>query len=133
MIAIFIFASVLLLTANARADTLIINITGIEKNKGKIYIGVFNKVEDFPEGKRFQQRVSESGNNRLKVTFNLQAGKYAVGIFQDRNNNEVIDKNFLGIPKEKYGFSGKKTFGKPSFFNAAIDVKQNKIITVNLH
>lgn len=48
----------------------------------------------------------------------LQPGKYAVAAYHDINNNEKLDRNFVGIPKEPYGFSGKKGFGTPNFSRA---------------
>jgi uncharacterized protein (DUF2141 family) len=35
----------------------------------------------------------------------LPHGEYAISLFVDSNGNKKIDKNFLGIPKEQYGFS----------------------------
>ena len=32
-------------------------------------------------------------------------GKYGISIYLDENKNGKLDVNFLGIPKEKYGFS----------------------------
>ena len=45
-------------------------------------------------------------------------GDYAVAIIQDLNENEKLDKNFLGIPKEPYGFSGKWKSGGSSYDKA---------------
>ncbi len=38
-----------------------------------------------------------------------------MAVYHDVNNNEELDKNFVGIPKEPYGFSGKNGFGSPYF------------------
>ena len=39
---------------------------------------------------------------------NVKTGTYAVAVFHDANNNNQMDKNFLGIPKEGYGASRNK-------------------------
>ena len=50
--------------------------------------------------------VEVSDNESVTVVFeDLPAGTYAVAVFFDVNDNGKMDKNFLGIPKEKYGFS----------------------------
>jgi uncharacterized protein (DUF2141 family) len=37
-------------------------------------------------------------------------------VVHDQNNNLKLDTNFLGLPKEPYGFSNNpKVVGKPSF------------------
>jgi uncharacterized protein (DUF2141 family) len=42
----------------------------------------------------------------ITYTFkNLNSGIYAISIFHDVNKNNTLDKNFLGIPNEGYGFS----------------------------
>ena len=43
----------------------------------------------------------------------LPHGEYAVTLFVDFNGNNKLDKNFLGIPKEQYGFSN-NVMGKMS-------------------
>lgn len=112
------------------ADTLTVNVSGVEISKGNIRIGIFNSKDEFPEGNRFQEVFISSKENTVQNTFKLKPGKYAVAVFQDENNNQKMDKNFFGIPKEKYGFSGRKVFGKPNFYNAMIDVENYKTITI---
>jgi uncharacterized protein (DUF2141 family) len=57
-------------------------------------------------------------------------------VYQDENANGQLDRNFIGIPKENYGFSrdaaGK--FGPPGFDDAAIDVGDEVTVAkVKLH
>jgi uncharacterized protein (DUF2141 family) len=43
-------------------------------------------------------------------------GTYAVVAFQDENGNGKVDRNFLGIPTEKIGFSNNPSlWGAPRF------------------
>ena len=54
----------------------------------------------------------------------LPHGEYAIAIFVDANRNGKMDKNFLGIPKEQYGFSN-NVMGRmaaPSFEQAKFEV-----------
>jgi uncharacterized protein (DUF2141 family) len=49
-------------------------------------------------------------------------GKCAVAVYQDINENNQLDQNFLGISKEPIGFGNNhKPFGKPSFESALIE------------
>ena len=56
-----------------------------------------------------------------KETFEIPAGTYAVGYYVDVNENEKLDTNFFGIPKEEYGFSNnvRGKFGPPTFESAS--------------
>lgn len=54
----------------------------------------------------------------------ISPGTYAVKVFHDVNDNGVLDANWIGIPKEPYGFSNDAmgTFGPPSFEQASFKV-----------
>ena len=62
-------------------------------------------------------------------------GNYAITLFHDENNNMELDTNFLGIPKEPYGFSNnaKSPFGPPGFQAALVEFsKEGDEITILL-
>ena len=56
----------------------------------------------------------------------VPAGTWAVLAYQDENENGELDRNFIGIPKENYGFSrdAASRFGPPDFDDAAIEVRE---------
>ena len=64
----------------------------------------------------------------------LPPGRYAVAAYVDDNRNGMQDKNLLGVPKEKYGFSNdvRGTFGPPDFAEAAFDIGGN-VVTKSIH
>jgi uncharacterized protein (DUF2141 family) len=66
----------------------------------------------------------------------LPLGKYAVAAYVDNNKNGRQDKNFLGVPKEIYGFSNdaRGMFGPPDFTEAAFDIGENAVTkSIHLH
>jgi uncharacterized protein (DUF2141 family) len=56
----------------------------------------------------------------------LPEGRYAIKAFHDLNGNGEMDLNWIGIPKEPYGFSNNAmgTMGPPKFDQAAFPVKK---------
>lgn len=52
-------------------------------------------------------------------------GGYAVALFHDENDNAKMDTNFIGIPKEGYGFSNnaRGRLSAPTFEQAAFSLK----------
>lgn len=45
-------------------------------------------------------------NGRVRVSIaDLPPGPYAVAAYQDVNGNQQLDRNWLGVPSEPYGFS----------------------------
>ena len=53
----------------------------------------------------------------------LEPGQYTVSVFQDLDGTEKLDKNFVGMPREPYGFSGKWESGGSSFKDALIELE----------
>ena len=71
----------------------------------------------------------------MSYTFpELEEGKYAVAVFHDENKNGKLDKNYLGIPTEVYGFSNnaRRTFSAPSFEEAEVNLKSDLTISIVL-
>jgi len=52
----------------------------------------------------------------------LPPGTYAIAAYHDENGNGRLDENFLGMPKEGFGFSRNPDtrFGPPKFDTAAV-------------
>lgn len=96
------------LIATSQSSTQTIVFHNLDKKEGKIYIAWYNKGEDFTKKDKIHlAKVVEARNtNTVKVAFeNILPGTYAIAAFFDQNGNGIMDTNFFGIPKEKYGFS----------------------------
>jgi uncharacterized protein (DUF2141 family) len=109
--------------AAAAAGDLTIEVSGITPDRGKVYIAVYDRPDTFPAGRQRAGQVLEPQDRYLTVHFdNLPPGQYAAAAFQDFNGNGKLDKNFLGIPKEPYGFSqeARRSLGPPTFAEAAV-------------
>jgi uncharacterized protein (DUF2141 family) len=65
----------------------------------------------------FSKSVKPGGKSEFSIPVDLPKGEWAVAITQDMNNNDKIDKNFLGIPTEPYAFSNniRPTVAAPGF------------------
>ena len=83
----------------------------IVKNLGSptapIIIGVYGTKNKFPDpnDQLKQYKFKPNGTELNAKIKNLKYGIYALAVYQDVNRNGKIDKDFLGIPKEPYGFS----------------------------
>jgi uncharacterized protein (DUF2141 family) len=112
------------------AITLTIEVRGFKNMNGTIKLNIQNE-----EKKEVFQKVEglKSTTYRLLVT-GLDAGKYAVNVFHDKNNNNKLDANWMGIPKEGWGCSNdaKGFMSAPSFKDKLFELKENKTIIINL-
>lgn len=89
--------------------TLTLEVRGLRSGDGKVVAGLFDSGEAFPRKGAGWVRGALSrslADGRASVTFeNLAPGTYAVAIFHDENDNDQLDTNFVGIPKEGVGAS----------------------------
>ena len=110
---------------------------------GELHIAIYDSKEAFEEDRGEQGGpapgivdglIVAATPGKVSVDFNLPAGTYAIGVFHDVNGNNSLDTNFLGIPKEQYGFGNDATgsFGPPSFDEAAIKVSKHATHTIIL-
>ncbi len=129
-----IFSLIVSLSFLSTTD-LSIRIKGISGNE-RVYVGLYNKRDNFKNIlKTYKSKIVKSSSSSYKVIFkNIPNGIYAVSIFQDTNNNGKLDKNFLGIPTEKYGFSNniKPIFRGANFEESKFILNSDKNLTIDI-
>ncbi len=118
-------------------NSLSVVITNIKQNKGNIRLGIFKNSETFPvTGKQYQGYEFPVKNYKASIQIpNIPKGNYAIGILHDANGNKKMDKNFLGLPLEPYGFSNdaRATFSAPSFESAKFYHDGNTALTIKVY
>lgn len=87
------------------------------ENKGKIYVAVFDKEENFMTQNFFKSVIVEVESDAFEVTFkDVPYGDYAVSAFHDINGNGQMDFNEYGMPVEDYAMSGETNpMGAPTW------------------
>lgn len=111
-----------------------VTVKNIKDPKGTIRVGLFNNEKDFLE-KAIDGKIVKAAGTEVTVLFeNLKAGDYAVSVIHDENENGELDSNFMGVPKEGYGFSNNAMgmLGPPSFDDAVIAVASKKSVTITV-
>ena len=117
---------------------LTVKFENIKGSKGMILVALYNKSKGFPEDKKTVYRKAKSiiKNGTANIEFtNMPYGDYAVAAMHDENNNLEMDKNFLGIPEEGYGFSNniKPKLSAPSFNDCKFQLNSDKkTITISM-
>lgn len=113
-----------------------ITVNGISESSGTVHIALFQDAESFPEyGRQFKGMVVPAKSGEVKCAFRgIKNGKYAIAVFHDKNRNGKLDRNFLGMPTEKYGFSNnaRATFSAPSFSDAAFQLSKNTLLSITI-
>lgn len=116
--------------------TLTVTVDNIKTMEGSIEVGLFNQDGKFLEKNEAYKSVSVKVTSITEtvVIENLPKGTYAISLYHDINGNGICDRNFMGIPKEPYGFSNnfKPKFSAPTFADCTFDVEANHSMTIDL-
>ena len=137
------FVSSLLAMLEIQASELVINLSD-QKKAGTLMLAIYNNAEAF-EGSVIKEKRSEVGVfkglelylepiDSTQLSIEIPDGEYAIAFFIDANGNKKLDKNFLGIPKEQFGFSNNAmgTLSAPSFEQAKFKVAGNTVQNIKL-
>lgn len=115
---------------------LTVEINNINKIKGSVKVAVFNTDKNFLEKDSAIRNYSLNVDSSSKkiVIDDLPKGVYAIAIYHDVNSDDVCNLNFIGIPKEPYGFSNnfRPKFSAPKFADCKISLVKNQTIKINL-
>ena len=131
-----ILASILLLSishAYAFATNVKIEISNIAVSSGKLYIAVYHSEKTFKKTPYKNYKLN-SDKSAVTITDQWPEGDYVVTVYQDKNDNNKLDTNFLGIPKEPVGISNYSGKGIPGGFDELkVHVSENnQILRVNM-
>ena len=103
-------------------------INNLKSNKGPLYIRILDENEN-----PVIVGTSSVTNYSSKISFDsISPGKYAIQFFHDENENQKMDFNLIGIPKEKFGSSNdvKPILGPPKFEKMLFEIYEDKKIVM---
>ena len=113
----------------AVAQDIHVEISKIKHREGELVVAIFDSQQSFLKKPLRVVRVPPDGDKVEAVFAGMAPGNYAISVFHDRNLNDVLDSNVLGIPQEGFGFSKNVMgfFGPPSFQSARFSVNTGDI------
>lgn len=132
---ILLSCAVLLAALPASAATVEVRVTNVTGGKGKVNVAVCDR-ERFLKQCAYSASVPARDGETVVILKDIPPGTWAVLAYQDENENMELDRNFIGIPKENYGFSrdAASRFGPPGFEDAAIAVREGTTVApIRLH
>lgn len=139
--AVFLLPCLLSLVGLASAEdpapsdrsSLEVVVTGFENDKGNLALALHNSPDSYlaedtakKPFRHFTLPIQDKKSNL--VIEDLPPGEYAVTAFHDENDNNKLDTNFLGIPREAIGFSGSERprFGAPDYDQVRFTLKAGR-------
>ena len=132
-----LYIALLILSTKAVAQNEItVEVLNVPDTKGKINVALYDREDAFLKFEGVYASASsaaETGKTQV-VLENIPAGNYAIALFYDKNGNDKLDTNWIGIPKEKVAFSNAKMklFGPPSFEECSFSLQEDMKISIDL-
>jgi uncharacterized protein (DUF2141 family) len=117
-------------------STITVRIEALRNDQGTVYVSLFDNKKSFKDNKGalLSGKARPAKQAAVVVLDKVTPGRYALLFLHDENDNQKLDTNWIGIPKEGFGYSkdvmGK--FGPPSFEDAVLDVPAGPV-TIVIH
>jgi uncharacterized protein (DUF2141 family) len=106
------------ITIPTQAATVIVQVNKVKSAQGDIRASLCETEAAYKADKCIKEIVLKAEKGTTQLVFeNVTPGTYGIQLMHDKNANGDMDYNFLGIPKEGYGFSNnaKPRLSQPSF------------------
>lgn len=126
----------LLCTGAAVADSgpsLSVPVSTVRSGNGRLYVALYDQNNWLKPGRFVALRLVPAQRGTVVARFNsVRPGRYSVAVFHDENNNGTVDRNFLGLPSEGFGFSRRTPLRVPSFGETSFDLATPRTMPVQL-
>ncbi|UCD60886.1 MAG: DUF2141 domain-containing protein [Flavobacteriaceae bacterium] len=126
---ISLFITALIANAqDAKSITLTVTIENVASNEGQILTALHTK-DTFMKGPGIQNIKSEAKPGSISFIFeDVKPGAYAISSMHDINENQRMDFQDNGMPKESYAMSGSELImGPPAFQDVKFEVDGNDL------
>jgi len=124
----------LMLSGTAMAQTLKIDLHGVQNDKGNIRVGLYSDPKGFrKEAQALKVIEVPAKKGTVAVEFpGLQAGWYAVMAYHDEDSNGRLNLLLGMYPTEGYGLSNNPSvFGPPTFEDSSFRI-EDKDLHINI-
>ena len=114
--------------SKSKTNSIHVKINKLPSNKGHVILTLHNE-ETFMKSAGVKNIKAEIIDGKIDINFeDIEPGTYAILVLHDANDNNKMDFENTGRPKEAYGTSNNSmSFGPPSFTDAKFEVNQEDI------
>ncbi len=113
-----------------------VSVSAVGSSNGWIEFALYRNPDTFAKvGTTYRLSRTDAQKGIVNYTFkDLEAGKYAVVVYHDVNQNKICDKNFFGVPTEGYAFSNnvRPNLSVPSFEDCCFKFQQDRNISIKM-
>lgn len=124
-------AAATLLTYGQDLKIVVKNVKG---DNGMVLLALYNSADQFMKKEIMTLQVKPTDGEAVAEFKAVALGVYAISVMHDTNGNKELDSNFMGMPKEGFGFSNDAMgmFGPPDFKKASFEHTGKKEVVIKL-
>lgn len=125
---VLLFSFYLGSSQEANGIAITVTIDNVVSNEGKVMVALHTE-DTFMKGPGVQNLESEIVDGTVTITFEaVSAGTFAILALHDVNENQRMDYQPNGMPKESFGMSGNEMImGPPTFNDAKFEVTNENL------
>jgi uncharacterized protein (DUF2141 family) len=135
--ALIVSSALALTVPLAMAADLTVTVNDLRSAKGDLLVSVVDSEEGWNNqatpvaAEKLAVAEKSTDGKSLQVKFTLPAGRYAVQVLHDENENGKMDFNTLGIPTEGHGASNNPVvMRRPYFSETVFELKESSTAIV---
>ncbi len=123
LILTLVFTNLVATAQEIKGVNITVTIENVLSNEGKI-LGSLHSEETFMKGAGLKNEAINASKGEVTLSFSdVTPGTFAIMFLHDSNNNNRMDYETNGMPKESYATSGSvELYGPPTFNTAKFEV-----------
>ena len=128
IILTLVFTKLVATAQEIKGVNITVTIENVLSDEGKI-IGALHSTETFMKSPGILNESIDASKGEVTLTFSgVTPGTFALMILHDSNNNNRMDFETNGMPKESYATSGSlELYGPPTFNAAKIEIAEEDL------
>jgi uncharacterized protein (DUF2141 family) len=109
---------------SALAAQVEVTVTGVRDGRGTVRVAICPPTEFLKPVCHYIGYAPAQAGTVVVIIKDVPPGIYAAQAYQDANDNNILDRNWLNLPEEGMGFSNDPPFhfGPPTFADAAFSL-----------
>lgn len=104
-------------------------VENVKVDEGPVYLQFFEGETAYNEGRGTLQSVLEPKSDSVELAVDVKPGEYSIAVYQDKNEDGELNRNFMGIPREPWGMSNNAParFGPPKWSDMRFEVRDTEV------
>lgn len=120
----------------ATTTTVTVVVTKLPSNKATLKLYFYNGKAGFLVRNQYTllKHIKPGGSTKVVYPIQLPPGEWAIAATQDTNENDLVDRNMIGIPTEPFALSnvGHPRFKVPTFEDCMFKVNGPTTVTISM-